>query len=42
MLNRNFRDFLKLLIENDVRFLVVDGYAVGIHGKLGQSDQTPE
>ena len=32
MLNRNFRDFLKLLIENDVRFLVVGGYAVGIHG----------
>jgi predicted nucleotidyltransferase len=32
MLNKNFREFLKLLIENHVRFLVVGGYAVGIHG----------
>ena len=32
MLNKNFRDFLKLLIENDVKFVVVGGYAVGIHG----------
>jgi predicted nucleotidyltransferase len=32
MLNKNFRDFLKLLIENDVKFLVVGGYAVGVHG----------
>jgi len=32
MLNKNFRDFLRLLIENDVRFVVVGGYAVGIHG----------
>jgi predicted nucleotidyltransferase len=32
MLNKNFREFLKLLIESHVRFLVVGGYAVGIHG----------
>jgi predicted nucleotidyltransferase len=32
MLNKNFREFLKLLIENDVEFLVVGGYAVGVHG----------
>lgn len=32
MLNRNFREFLELLIANDVRFVVVGGYAVGIHG----------
>ena len=32
MLNQNFREFLKLLIDHDVRFLVVGGYAVGIHG----------
>jgi predicted nucleotidyltransferase len=32
MLNKNFREFLKLLIDNDVRFVVVGGYAVGVHG----------
>ena len=32
MLNKNFRDFLRLLIESDVKFLVVGGYAVGVHG----------
>jgi hypothetical protein len=32
MLNKNFREFLRLLIENDVKFLVVGGYAVGVHG----------
>ena len=31
-LNRNFHEFLRLLIEKDVKFLVVGGYAVGIHG----------
>ena len=34
MLNKNFREFLKLLVENDVRFVVVGGYAVGVHGFL--------
>jgi hypothetical protein len=32
MLNKNFREFLKLLIDHDVSFVVVGGYAVGIHG----------
>jgi len=32
MLNKNFREFLKLLVENDVKFLVVGGYAVAVHG----------
>lgn len=32
MLNKNFREFLKLLIDHDVKFVVVGGYAVGIHG----------
>jgi predicted nucleotidyltransferase len=32
MLNRHFREFLKLLIDNGIRFVVVGGYAVGIHG----------
>lgn len=27
MLNENFRDFLRLLIENEVKVLVVGGYA---------------
>lgn len=32
ILNKNFQEFLKLLIEKDVKFLVVGGYAVGMHG----------
>jgi predicted nucleotidyltransferase len=32
MLNKHFREFLKLLIDNGIRFVVVGGYAVGIHG----------
>jgi predicted nucleotidyltransferase len=32
MLNKNFREFLKLLVDNEVRFLIVGGYAVGVHG----------
>jgi predicted nucleotidyltransferase len=32
MLNKHFREFLKLLIDNQIRFVVVGGYAVGIHG----------
>lgn len=32
MFNKNFREFLKLLIDHDVKFVVVGGYAVGIHG----------
>ena len=31
-LPRDFRDFLKLLNENDVRYLLIGGYAVGYYG----------
>ncbi len=32
MLNKHFLDFLKLLESHKVEFLVVGGYAVGVHG----------
>jgi len=32
MFSQDFREFIKLLIENKVEYLVVGGYAVGIHG----------
>jgi predicted nucleotidyltransferase len=31
-LHRDFKDFLKLLISHDVRYLLVGGYAVGFYG----------
>lgn len=31
-LDPNFREFIGLLAEHDVRFLVVGGYAVAVHG----------
>ena len=31
-LNKNFADFLRLLNEKQVKYLVVGGYAVGFHG----------
>lgn len=31
-LPRDFSEFLKLLNENDVRYLLIGGYAVGYHG----------
>lgn len=31
-LNPDFKEFVKLLIENNVEYLIVGGYAVGIHG----------
>lgn len=33
-LNRDFREFLSLLNANDVRYLVVGGYALGAHGHV--------
>ena len=30
----DFREFLRLLNENDVRYLLVGGYAVGFHGHV--------
>ena len=32
MLNQNFREFIQSLNDNDVRYLVVGGYAVAYHG----------
>lgn len=32
ILNPDFKDFVKLLTENKVEYLIVGGYAVGIHG----------
>lgn len=32
MLNRHFREFIELLEKQKVRYLVVGGYAVGLHG----------
>ncbi|MGC1238058.1 MAG: DUF6036 family nucleotidyltransferase [Acidimicrobiales bacterium] len=31
-LDPDFRDFVKLFVANDVRFLIVGGYAVAAHG----------
>lgn len=32
-LDPNFREFIELLLENDVAFMVVGGYAVAAHGR---------
>lgn len=32
MLSRDFKEFLSLLIKNNAEYLIVGGYAVGIHG----------
>ena len=32
MLNKDFREFIELLNDNEVRYLVVGGYAVAFHG----------
>lgn len=32
MLNNHFRDFIELLEKNEVSYLIVGGYAVGIYG----------
>jgi hypothetical protein len=32
MLSKDFKDFVKLLIKNKVEYLIVGGYAVGVHG----------
>lgn len=32
ILNSDFREFVKLLTENKVKYLIVGGYAVGVHG----------
>ena len=32
MLNQNFREFIQSLNDNNVRYLVIGGYAVALHG----------
>jgi len=32
MLNKHFREFIRLLEKQGVEFLIVGGYAVGFHG----------
>jgi hypothetical protein len=32
MLNRDFKEFIESLNDNDVRYLVIGGYAVALHG----------
>ena len=32
MLNKHFQEFIELLEKNKVRYLIVGGYAVGLHG----------
>jgi hypothetical protein len=32
VLNRDFKEFIGLLNANDVKYLIVGGYAVGFHG----------
>ncbi|MDA3870759.1 MAG: hypothetical protein PF551_00220 [Candidatus Marinimicrobia bacterium] len=32
IINKDFREFIKLLNSNDVKYLVVGGYAVAFHG----------
>ena len=32
MLNQDFKEFIRLLNDNQVRYLVVGGYAVALHG----------
>lgn len=32
MLNQHFREFIELLEKNNVQYLIVGGYAVGLHG----------
>ncbi|MCW3090765.1 MAG: hypothetical protein JWP81_1834 [Ferruginibacter sp.] len=32
MFGQDFREFVELLIKNKVEYLIVDGYAVGVHG----------
>ncbi|MBS4036022.1 MAG: hypothetical protein KGZ85_16280 [Ignavibacterium sp.] len=32
VLNKDFREFIELLNQNDVKYLIVGGYAVAVHG----------
>lgn len=32
MLNKDFREFIELLNSNKVRYLLIGGYAIAVHG----------
>lgn len=32
MFSQDFREFIELLIKNNAEYLIVGGYAVGVHG----------
>lgn len=32
MFNKHFQEFIELLKKHEVEFLIVGGYAVGVHG----------
>ena len=32
MLNEDYKEILHILVDNDVRFLIVGAYAMGAHG----------
>ena len=32
ILNKDFREFIELLNSNDVRYLIVGGYVLALHG----------
>jgi hypothetical protein len=32
MLNQDFREFIQLLNDNQVKYLIIGGYAVAVHG----------
>ncbi len=34
MLNQDFKEFIQLLNDNQVNYLVIGGYAVAVHGHL--------
>lgn len=40
MLNQDFREFIASLNDNAVRYLVVGGYAVTLHGHPRWKEQT--
>jgi hypothetical protein len=33
-LNPDFQEFLRSFVEHDVRFLIIGGYALAVHGHL--------
>jgi len=48
MLNKDFKEFIELLNKNRVKYLVVGGYAVALHGyprytkDLGKTNKLPD